>query len=232
VKLETEEDEGFFQRNMVALIVGAFALIGTGWLVFGKPLEKNAPARKPAEPQMVRLVLPPPPPPPPPKIQPPPPKDEKQTEQAAPDKAPEKPADKPKPVDKPPEGLGTSIRGPGTGMAGLGSYGNGMIGGTGKGPGGGSAASYYANQVQTKVAEALRSNPKTRSASINSLKFSVSVDGTGRITSINLAGSTGDPSLDAAIKNEVLIGLKLDEPPPKEMRMPVNLRLTARRPTN
>ena len=74
-----DEDESFFQRNRVAIVIGVLALVGGGWFFFGKSGEKSAPPRKAPEPQIVRLVMPPPPapPPPPPKIQPPPPKDEK-----------------------------------------------------------------------------------------------------------------------------------------------------------
>jgi periplasmic protein TonB len=42
--------------------------------------------------------------------------------------------------------------------------------------------------------------------------------------------STGDPELDAVIRNEVFGGLVLREPPPKDMPMPMVARVTARRP--
>jgi hypothetical protein len=45
-----------------------------------------------------------------------------------------------------------------------------------------------------------------------------------------LAGSTGHPVVDAAIKEEVLTGLQLEEPPPADMPLPIVIRLTARRP--
>ena len=44
-----------------------------------------------------------------------------------------------------------------------------------------------------------------------------------------MAGSTGDPSLDSAIRDEVLNGLQL-QPPPLGMPIPITLRLAARRP--
>jgi hypothetical protein len=141
--------------------------------------------------------------------------------------------DKPveKPVEKPPESLGTSIKG-GEGMAGLGSgRGNGIIGGTGNGPGGGgnSMAKWYAGQVSAKIAEALRTNRKTRSASLR-VDAKVWLDEGGRITRATLDSSTGDAGLDASLRDEVLPGVKLAEPPPRGMRMPISLRLTARRP--
>jgi hypothetical protein len=41
--------------------------------------------------------------------------------------------------------------------------------------------------------------------------------------------STGDGKLDSALRDEVLQGLQLPEPPPADMPMPINLRLTARK---
>jgi TonB family protein len=141
--------------------------------------------------------------------------------------------DKPveKPAEKPPESLGTSIKG-GAGIAGLGSgRGNGVIGGTGNGPGGGgsSMARWYAGQVSTKIAEALRANRKTRSASLR-VEAKVWVDASGRVTRATLDSSTGDAALDALLRDQILPGVKLSEPPPQGMRMPIPLRLTARRP--
>lgn len=232
--LDGEEDkESFVKRNAPGLIVGTIVLLGVGWVLFGKSSGPSAPERKAPEPQMVRLVLPPPPPPPP-KLQPAPPKETKPNDQAPMEKPAEKPAEeKPKPVDKPPEGLGTSIKGPGSGMAGLGSgRGNGVIGGTGTGPGGngGNQGAWYAGQVQSKVADAMRNHPKTRKASISSLKFSVTVDGSGRITGARLMDSTGDPQVDRAIQNEILTGLQLREPPPGGKPMTITMRLSAQRP--
>jgi TonB family protein len=228
---DEDDDESFFQRHRLAFIAGGIVLIGAAWGVLHKPSGKSEPVRKAPEQQMVRIQLPPPPPPPPPpKVQPPPPRDDKRVEQA-PSAKPEPKPEAPKPAEKPPEGLGTNNKGPGPGMAGLGSSGNGMIGGTGTGSGGGggSMARWYAGQVQTKIAEAMRNNRKTRAASLR-LEVQLWVDPSGRVTRAALGSSTGDASLDEALKKEVLAGIQLAEPPPKGMRMPISLRLTARRP--
>jgi len=234
VAVDDDDDESFLQRHRLGLIVGAIVLIGAGWAAFHRPSGKSQPERKAPEPVMVRIQAPPPPPPPPPpKIQPPPPKDEKQPEQTAMAVPEAKPQDaKPKPVDKPPEGLGTNIKGPGAGLAGLsGGAGNGMLGGTGTGPGGGgSMAAWYAGQVQAKIADELRRQDKTRKASIKGLKFSVLVDATGRITGATLLASTGDRSLDEAIKGAMLAGIQLQEPPPGGKPMTITMMLNARRP--
>jgi hypothetical protein len=52
----------------------------------------------------------------------------------------------------------------------------------------------------------------------------------GRIARAELAGSTGDPAVDAAIKNQVLTGLQLQEAPPSGMPLPIVMRITERRP--
>jgi len=45
-----------------------------------------------------------------------------------------------------------------------------------------------------------------------------------------LTPSTGDAEIDAVIRNDVLGGLTLREPPPKDMPMPIVTRVTAQRP--
>jgi hypothetical protein len=139
----------------------------------------------------------------------------------------QKPQEKPK--DEPPA-LGTNIKGDGPSDGfGLGSSGNGgFLGGGGKK--GGSRWGWYAGQVQAKIGDALRGNRKTRSASISGVQIRIWPDATGRITRAQLSGSTGDPSVDEAIKSEVLTGLQLQEPPPAGMPSPIVLRLSARRP--
>ena len=51
----------------------------------------------------------------------------------------------------------------------------------------------------------------------------------GRITRVQLLSSAGTPELDAAVRDEVLGGLTLREPPPKDMPMPIITRVTARK---
>ena len=100
-----------------------------------------------------------------------------------------------------------------------------MIGGGGRG---GSKWGWYAGQVQNRLADALRNNPLTKRAGFtNTIK--VWSDNTGRITRVKLTSSTGDSKLDNAIESEVFNGLVLTEPPPDDMPMPINLRLTARK---
>ncbi|MGB8165871.1 MAG: TonB C-terminal domain-containing protein [Chthoniobacteraceae bacterium] len=228
---DEEEEETFFKRHAIGLICGGAAVAIVVWFYFHPPVGKPEPVRKAPE-TVVRIQLPPPPPPPPPpKVQPPPPKVEKRVEQTPVDKPDPKPvAEKPKPAEKPPEGLGTSIKG-GPGLAGLSNgSGSGMLGGTGsgKGGGGGSMGRWYVGQVISKVTDVMRNNPKTRSANLV-VNARVWLDATGRIDRVELVDSSGDAAMDNVLKQEILMGTRLSEPPPQGMRMPIPLRLTARR---
>lgn len=122
--------------------------------------------------------------------------------------------------DGPPDGFGLGSRGGGSGLGG-------KIGGTGRK--GGSKYGWYAGKVQSSIVEALRSNSKTRSA-VMSLQVKIWADATGRVNRAQLVSSTGNPELDSVLRNEVLSGLRLPEPPPSDMPMPINLRISARKP--
>jgi outer membrane biosynthesis protein TonB len=185
---------------------------------------------------MVTITLPPPPPPPPPpKVEPPPPKDEPPPDkeqmveqEPVPDNEP--PPDNSPPEAPPSEDLGTGIagNGPDMGLGSAGSGGSGKIGGTGK-RGGGSKFGWYAAKVQSSIADALRRNPATKSATMT-LQIRVWPDANGRITRAQLVGTTGNPAVDQAIKDQVLTGLQLPEAPPADMPTPIVLRISARKP--
>jgi hypothetical protein len=53
----------------------------------------------------------------------------------------------------------------------------------------------------------------------------------GRINRVQLVSSTGNSELDALIRDQVLGGMTLREPPPKDMPMPIVMRVTARSPS-
>ena len=90
--------------------------------------------------------------------------------------------------------------------------------------------SAYAAQVQARIGDALRSNPRTRKASTR-VTVRIWIDSTGRINRATLGGSTGDAATDAALRDEVLSGLQIAQPPPDDMKMPIVMRVTARRPS-
>ena len=75
----------------------------------------------------------------------------------------------------------------------------------------------------------MRQNDKTRDANLR-LKVRIWSDSNGRITRAELSGSSGDSSIDVAIKNEVLVGLQLQEPPPAGMPMPIVMMIREQRP--
>ena len=221
--IDNNDEPGFFRQNRVGLIVTVVVLLGAGYLAYKfVQSSKGAPRRAP---ELVMIKLPPPPPPPPTPPQQPTPEekmvDQREDRIETPD---EKPKDVPeKPPDEPPIGTGIKGDGAGDGFGLTGSTGNGF------GGGGGSQFDWYAGQVQRRIADALRNNRATREATLN-VKVRVWTDQSGRVTRAELVGSSGDGSLDDAIKNQVLTGLQVSEGPPEGMPMPILLRITARRP--
>jgi len=134
------------------------------------------------------------------------------------------------PAAEPPPGLGTGIQGNGPDAFGLGRRDTGIFaggGGTGSEGTGNRFGSYF-GQIKEVLGEALRQNPLTRDASFD-VKVRIWADLTGRITRARLVQSTGNPSVDQAITNTVLVGRRLPDTP-DGMRMPIELHFTARRP--
>lgn len=151
----------------------------------------------------------------------------------------EKPVEKPKEAppkeskddDSPPPGplaLDAKADGPPDNFN-LGSNlgGRGLLGG---GNGGGSRWGWYAAIVQKDIENAMRANPKTRNA-VMQVTLRLWADSTGRIVRVQLASSTGNAEVDAALRNDVLAGVVLREPPPSDMPMPMVTRVSAHRPT-
>ena len=225
---EEDEELTFLQKYRVKMIVAGVVVIGAVAFVVVSP--KEAPKKKSSV-NMVNIMPPlppPPPPPPPPKEQPPEPETVKE-EKFVPEDAP-----KPEPVAQAPADapMGTNLQGDGPNAFGLGvGGGGGLIGGTGTGKGGGGGSKYgaYAGQVQSSVAGALRNHKKTRSAALD-VKVRIWLDATGRVTRATVSGTSGKPDVDAAIRDEILTGLQLQNPPPDGMPMPVVMRLSAARP--
>ena len=208
--------QSFFKRYRVAIIATGVLLVGI--IAVAKLASSSGGSSRRDSITMVSL----PPPPPPMMTPPPPPQEEQRMEQ--PMIKEEQPKEAP-PKDEPP--LGTGIKGDGPDSFGLSDKaGNGRIGGNN---GNGSKWGWYASQVQSRIQQALQQNRKTRTASL-SLEVRVWPSATGRINRAQLAGSTGDPTLDSALRDEVLTGLQLQEPPPEGMPAPITLRLTAHRP--
>lgn len=232
---EEDEEPGFLRKFGVWIVVGLVLVGGAGaWLALRG---ESKPKPRVAQTRMVELmpVVPPPPPPPPPPPQEPPPEQPPEVEdqpdfqpEEAPTEAP--PAEEPPAADEAP--LGTSIvgDGPGDGFGLAAGGGMGVIGGKGKGGGsGGTKFGWYAGQVQSRVSDALRKHPKTRSAQLV-VTVRIWADSTGRVTRAAVSDSSGDPTLDRTLQNEILTGLRLQSPPPEDMPMPIVMRISARRP--
>ncbi len=209
------------------LIIGIMlALVLLGGIVSFLNSGGKAPKKALPEERIV-MVTPPPPPtpplPPPPKVEPPPPKDEDMVQQEeVPDDEP--PPEAPAP-EAPPSGIDSNSSGKDPAISG-GPGGGNRIGGPSRKPS--SKWGYYAAKVQTTVKSALAGNASTQKATF-SLQVRIWADSGGNITKAVLVGSSGNPSVDQAIRNQVLVGLQLPEPPPAGMPMPITLRIAARK---
>ncbi|MDD5200592.1 MAG: TonB C-terminal domain-containing protein [Terrimicrobiaceae bacterium] len=224
---EIIEDEklGFLRRFWPLIILGAIILGAVAWSV----LTPHKAAPRKAAVRMVEIVPPPPPPPPPPPTPPPTPPPPEEKPEFQPEERPEeKPPEAPPPDPAP--SLGSNIVGEGDNAFGLTAGGG---NGFGRGLGGnGSSRSkwgWYAGEVQSRVVQALRNHKLTRSAAL-SLQVRIWADSTGRIERATLSGSSGNAAIDKAIRDEILTGLQLQEPPPEGMPMPIVMRITAKRP--
>ena len=222
---------GWFQRHPVITWGGVLAIGGTVAFFWNDLVPKKKAAAPRRENVVIVNVPPPPPPPPPPPIAPPPPppQEEKMIEQAPVENEtkPEEAPDEPPAVD-----IGTNISGDGPpdafGLSGRSRAGS----GTGTGSGNAQQRSrwgWYASQVQTRIQSAIRNNRVTRAANLRA-DVKIWADSTGRVVRASIASSTGNAALDAALRDQVLTGLQLSEPPPEGMPMPIVLRVTARRP--
>jgi hypothetical protein len=221
---EDKPKESFLKRNRVLMAVTLVLALLVGVIaVLVKTYGKVPPPRKPQE-IVIHLAplppMPPPPPPPPPPPQPPEQKFVEQTKDLKPlekkddQKNPDKPPGPPVPASGPPSDFG---------LAGSGG------GGGGYGGGGGSQYGPYAAEVIATIKNKLEANSKTNKASFRGLKTRIWADKMGRVVKATISGSTGDPVVDDALKNEILTGLQLPEPPPDGMPMPIVLLVAAQR---
>ncbi|WP_232767040.1 TonB C-terminal domain-containing protein [Geminisphaera colitermitum] len=130
------------------------------------------------------------------------------------------------------EAMGTNIQGDGSPNAfGLSGRGGGGIigGGGGGGRGGGSRWGWYASHVQSRIERALQDNDKTRTVGLD-INVRLWTDTAGRITHVQLVGTTGDAELDRVLRRDVLAGLVMREPPPVDMPQPILIRILGLRP--
>ena len=62
-----------------------------------------------------------------------------------------------------------------------------------------------------------------------SLQVRIWSDSDGHITRAQLDGTTGNSTVDDALKNQILVGFQLPEAPPVGMPMPIHMRISARK---
>ncbi|MGC3989371.1 MAG: energy transducer TonB [Chthoniobacteraceae bacterium] len=218
-----DREPTFFMRHrllMSSLIGLVIAGIVWGAITISK---QSHPVKKTD--MVITAIMPPPPPPP---MTPPPPPPEQKIEEKQPEDAPkpdDKPKDPPKPKDEAPPSLGTNLKGDGNDAFGLSGNGNGgMVGGGGDGDG---QWRMYGEQVKSSISQALRANPRTRSATFNLSMVRLWVDATGHVRA-TFNSSTGDTALDSAIK-DVIESLPPQDAPPVGMPQPIRLRMSATR---
>lgn len=231
----TSNRSGFLGAHRAAVAAGgvAIAVLVVVMVLFLRD-SGETPVRRVQDITMVTIMQPPPPPPPPPPQELPQPKMIEQPKMLEPEVKPVKPIERPKeappkPVQAPPTGplgLDTKATGPADAFNLAGNPGgNGLLGGSG-----GSRWGWYASLVQTQIEDALSANKKTRDAAME-VEVRLWSDASGHIERVQLVSSSGDKTVDTAIVNDVLKGLKLREPPPNDMPEPIVMRVTGRRPS-
>lgn len=195
------QQPGQIHPAVIAVAVVVLLVFGVlvWWLLFGPT--SGAPQRERVV-QEITLVTPPPPLPPEPeeKIM----EEEQEIVQPTDNPKPQQDVDTPSdaPSDQPAETPSTEAAGldrpadAGSDSFRLAAGGGGGLFGRGGGGGGGGWGQF----VETHVRRALQRDPRTRSAQ-GFLKVAVNIDENGRFTSAALRSSTGDPNLDAAIRD-------------------------------
>jgi len=217
---DEEEEKTAFQKYRLPVIAGIILATGIGFVAKAISSRPAGPAPK-QEVMMVTTIAQPTPPPPAP-TPPPPPMEVKKEEMIVEEKVEEAPAD-PTPV------VETALKGSGnTGMVLKSGNGSGIFANRRTVNEDAMRRSAYAGQVKSRIEQALKGNPRTRKAAMT-IEVRVWPDSTGVISRATLANSTGDKELDDIIRNQVLTGLQISQPPPEGMPTPIIMRITARR---
>lgn len=213
---ETGEEGSFLKRNWLAMLVGAAVLIGGTKAAIALSSKGGVNTKKSDPVSMVMLTPPPPvvlPPPPPPQM-------EEEMQEVEEEKQEEAPAEDTGPStavvsNGPADAFGLKAKG-GQKRVLLGPKST------------ASTWTPYARGAAGRIAEAMRRHDRLKHSNMV-ITARIWIDSTGRVTRATTT-STGDAALDAALRNEILSGMQLSGPPPEGMKMPVNLKLSARRP--
>lgn len=248
MSLEPERTKDVMRARLVAATVVVailvVAVLGVRWAAQQK--REPPPPRRAMQYTMVKIQPPPSraPPPPPPRVAQPKEVEPQATRVEV--KATDiPPPDSPPPASAPaapaagPLALAAEGEGPGDAFNLAGNpggrallAGGGPGDGTGSGAGGvgggpGTRYGWYYARIAAEIEEAFRKNRRLTAASAR-VELRVWSDASGRITRVQLVRSTGDAQVDEAVQS--VVGLRLREPPPADIPMPMVARLTARRP--
>jgi len=222
------EEPGFLAKYRF-VIVGLVVVVIVGGVVLVAHFFTGT-IPPPRKPESITISLPPPPPPPPPPPTPPPPKPppEQKVVEVTPIKPMDKPKDAPKAPDHAPGPPGPKASGPPSddGLAGGGGGGDGGIGGSGPVD----PFAVYAGEVQDAVKQALGRNSATSHANIHHLRVKLWINSTGRVTRVAPAESSGDPTVDDALRNQALVGTQISDPPPSGKSISFDMYSDAVRP--
>ena len=219
------DEESFLRRYCWS---AAFVLVGVCIVAFiaNVLLSGGDTKKRVLETVAIRVIPPAPPPPPPPKTEPPPepPKIVEHMERQ--EKVPDKPKEATKSQPPPALGLDAKGSGPGDGFGLAGRPGGeGLIGGGSAGGGGRFGA--YASTIQTQIEQRLRKNDKLAHAQYR-LAYKLWISESGKPERVELLSSSGNPAIDALIK-ETLTSMPSFQAPPKDMPQPVILGTSALR---
>jgi TonB family protein len=232
----------FLRGNALAVGAGAVllggAVAGVRWI----SSNRDAPApRKVMQYTMVKVQTPEQPKPPPPPVQTPKVEEQVQTERVEIKTTDIPPPESSGPAPGPAAGplaLATEGDGPGDqfnlagnpggrSLTGGGGFGEGTGDGLGGASSPGARFGWYYGKMAKEIEEVFRRQKAVTSAAVR-VELRIWADPSGRITRVELIRSTGDSRLDEAIQS--VVGLRLAEPPPRDLPMPMIARLTARRP--
>lgn len=211
-------------RKYLPRTIGVLLVAGVGIVVILmiQNFLDDKPERTQKKIQQITLLKPPPPPPPPPKIeQPPEPELEEQVETPELDE----PDPLPEVADEPPPGeaLGVDADGGGAGD-GFGLVGK--KGGRGLLNGAGSPAMYYASQLQRRIEDVFADHEEMRRKAY-SVVAGIWIGKDGSILRVELDNSTGDSSMDEALKDIIEQIQALAVAPPPDMPQPVRMRISS-----
>ncbi|WP_035824122.1 energy transducer TonB, partial [Cupriavidus sp. SK-4] len=177
------------------------------------------------------LVLPPPPPPPPEPEKLPEPEPVK-PEVVEPEPKPAEPAEAPQ-DDSPPspsQDLGDPVTIDGAAEAGTDAFGIRAGGGGGMtGGGGGLGSRSYSAYVSSALQQAFVRDQRTRQLAFDDIRIELWLDAEGRVTRVELAGSSGNAATDQAVLAMVR-DFRADERPPASLRFPMRMSIKGRRP--